>query len=67
MESYTRRLRIGDTLVVCEADADAVVLAPVIDIVAGDSGDQYTLQQLELMVTTLQRYDRRTGRIRQLE
>ena len=64
MENCTRRLRIGDTLVDCETEEDAAILRPVADIVAGESGEKYSLEQLELMVVTLQRYDRRTGRLR---
>lgn len=63
MENCTRRLQIGDSLVVCETEEDAAILRPVTDIVAGESGEQYSVEQLELMVVTLQRYDRRTGRL----
>ena len=65
MENRICELRIGDFLLVCETAADAAILKPVQSIVAGDSGDQYSVEQLELMVVTLQRYDRRTGRLRE--
>jgi hypothetical protein len=65
MENRICELRIGDCLLVCETEAEAAILKPVEGIVAGESGDQYSLEQLELMVVTLQRYDRRTGRLRQ--
>jgi hypothetical protein len=64
MPNYPLQIRIGDCMLTCDTVEDAATLAPVTGIVAGEAGKQYSLEQLEKMVATLQRYDRRTGRLR---
>jgi hypothetical protein len=58
------RIRIGDCVVTCENEEDAAILRPVDEIVAGGSVEDYSTDQLERMVVTLERYDHRTGRLR---
>lgn len=57
-------VRIGQCLLRCASIEDAAILAPVDAMLAGGSPAAYSLDQLEQMVVTLERYDRRTGRLR---
>jgi len=58
------QVRIGDHLLVCESAEDASILGPIDAILTTGLTDAYSLDQLEKMVVTLKRYDRRTGRLR---
>lgn len=60
----TLQIRIGDCVLTCENEEDAAILRPVDGIVAGGSVEDYRVDQLDKMVATLERYDRRTGRLR---
>lgn len=64
MPGETLQIRIGDCVLTCENEEDAAILRPVDGIVTGGSVEDYSVDQLEKMVATLERYDRRTGRLR---
>jgi len=58
------KVHIGDDLLMCENAEDAAILELVDGILANGSTEAYSLEELEKIVATLQRYDRRTGRLR---
>jgi hypothetical protein len=58
------QIRIGNDLLVCESVEHASILEPVNEILITGLTDAYSVDQLEEMVITLERYDRRTGRLR---
>jgi len=64
MPDETLQVRIGECLLMCDNAEDAAILEPIDDMLTGGSTDAYSLEQLEKMVVTLERYDRRTGRLR---
>jgi hypothetical protein len=60
------QVRIGKDWVICESVEDASILQPVNAILTTGLTDAYSIDQLEEMVVTLERYDHRTGRLRRV-
>jgi hypothetical protein len=57
-------VQIGDCLILCDSADDVTILEPVDRLLSGGSTAAYTVEELETMVVTLERYGRRTGRRR---
>jgi hypothetical protein len=65
MPEFSQYVQIGDCLLECENAEDAIILEPVDRMLASGTTAAYTVEELERMVVTLERYDRLTGRLRQ--